>query len=448
MPGGALARHRRGELALGEDGQGDLRVLRPGGEGPGGDPRLARPGHLPAVEVQSGGDAPLLKHPLHVPAPGLVAAQQQSGVPGAQVVLQVPGGGLHAAAVGAELLGPHRQQRPGGQGVPGGGQGVHHAQGEAPQRLQPLALAQQQPRQVPVLLPGGQQALRVLPGLPEHGLHPLRQPSRLPKAHQGVRGEVVEAGGQIRPGQQLQSGQQQSLLQVCRPPLGGGVELPQGVDLVVEELAADGLVHHGGEHVQDAPPEGELPHALHLVAPGVPGGHQAAGQGGEVQPLPHRQAEGRRPQLLRRRGLLQQALAGGHHHPAPALGEGVEGGDPPVLPLAGDDGARLDKELPGEELQRLLSRQIPQVLPQAARLPLVGTDHHQGPSGLQGQGRRRLGAVDGTQPGDGGGALPPLHRPDQGRHLRDRQQHPQQLFHCHISASSPESSGYIDRALR
>ena len=53
-------------------------------------------------------------------------------------------------------------------------------------------------------------------------------------------------------------------------PLGDGVKQAQGVDLIPPELDPHRQVQAGGEHVQDAPPQGELAHPLHLVAPGVP----------------------------------------------------------------------------------------------------------------------------------------------------------------------------------
>ena len=41
------------------------------------------------------------------------------------------------------------------------------------------------------------------------------------------------------------------------------------VDFIVKELAAHRLLHQGGEDIQNAAPQGKLPHALHLIAPGV-----------------------------------------------------------------------------------------------------------------------------------------------------------------------------------
>ncbi len=425
--GGLLPGGGGGELALGQHRQGDLGIFRACGESPHADPYLPRPRHLSAGQVQGGGDVPLKKHPLEVPGPGGVAAQQQGPVSGRPVVVQVPGGGLDAAAVGAQLLGADGQQRSGRQGVTGGGQGFQHTYGKAVQLLQPLALAEQQGRQISVLLPGGQEGFRVLPGLPEDVFHPLAYPARLAEAQQGVGGEIVEDGGLLRSRQQLRRGQQQGGLQIFRPPLGEDIKGAQGVDLVVEKLAPDRLGHQGREHVQDAPPEGELSHSLHLVRPAVPRLRQPEGQGGRVVPLPRLQGDGGLPQKPGRAGLLEQGLGGDHHYLLFPAAQLVEGGDPVVFPLPGNYGARPDKQLPGKQLAHPaggfpLPQQDLQISRQPPRLAFIGADHHQGPPGPDGGGPGDLGAVYAAQPGDGGGAAPGFHGGGQSLRLRNTHQ--------------------------
>ena len=433
-PRGLLPGGGGGELSLRQHCQGDLRILRARGERSHADPHLPRPGHLPAGQVQRGGDVPLEEHPLQISGPGRVAAQQHRPVSRFPVVLQVPRGRLDAAAVSAQLLGVDGQQRPGRQGVTGGGQGFQHTHGEAVQLLLPLALAEEQRRQVPLRLPGGQQGLRVLPGLPEDVFHPFAHPARLAEAQQGVGGEVLEDGGLFRSRQQLHRRQQQGGLQIFRPSLGDDVEGPQGIDLVVEELAPHRLGHQRREHVQNAAPQGELAHALHLIRPAVPRLRQPEGQGGGIVPLPHFQGNGGLPQEPGRAGLLEQGLGGSHQHLVSPAAQLVEGGDPVVLPLPGDHGARPDEQLPREEPSHPagglpLAQQDLQIARQPSGLALVGADHHQGPSGPLGDGSGNLGAVDAAQSGDGGRTAARLHGGGQGFGLRDAHQRLQQLFH-------------------
>ena len=76
------------------------------------------------------------------------------------------------------------------------------------------------------------------------------------------------AGGQPR--QHLRRRQQQRRGDVFRPPLGAGVKGPQRIDLIVKELAPYRFFHQRREHVQDAAPQSELAHALHLIAAAIP----------------------------------------------------------------------------------------------------------------------------------------------------------------------------------
>ena len=427
--GGGLPGGGGGELPLGEDGQAQLGVLRPGGEGSHGQAHLPGPGQGAAVKVQGGGDAPLLEHPLEVLGPGGVAAQQQGPEAGAAVVLQVPGSSVQAAAVGAQLLGADGEEGPGVEGIAGGGQGLHHAYREPLQLGEPLALAEEEPREIASRLPGGQEGLGVLPCLEEDGFHPLGDAARLAQADEGVGGQAAEGGGGGRPLRQLRRRQHQGGGEVLRPALGGGVEGAQGVDLVVEELAAHRLVHLGGEHVQDASPKGELAHALHLVAAGVPGGYQPQGQLGKIPPAADLQGEGAVQELPGGGGLLKEALGGAHRQAALPPGQGVEGGDPGGLPLTGGHGPGPDEQLPGAEPQGGEAQKGLQVAGQAARLPLVGADHHQGPSGAAGQGGGQLGLVDGGQARHRRGAAALFHGLRQGGGLGDLQQFLQQQLH-------------------
>ena len=356
----ALPHGRSGELPLRQHRQLQGRPLAAGGQGAQGQPHLARRGHGGAGQIQRRRDAPLLQQPLEVPGPGLPAAEHQHRAAAVPVVLQVRDGGLQASAVRGELLGVHGQQPPGPQGVPGGGQGVLHDDGEVLQRRVQLLRRQSQAGVIPRQQPGGEQRLRILLELESGVLHPLVHPAALAEEHRRIRGQVVDAGGDLRVdgrqipvrgrrgraapqplrvlpqglddplrlllfrassvrqggellrqprqaalravGQHLRRRKDQRGVHVPGPPLGGGVKGAHGVDLVVEELTAHRLVHQGGEHVQDAAPQGELAHALHLVAAGVPGGEQTLRQLPQLRLPPAVQGDGQGPQQLRRQG--------------------------------------------------------------------------------------------------------------------------------------------------
>ena len=332
----------------------------------------------------------------------------------------VPGGGLHAAAVGAQLLGADGQQRLGRQGIPGGGQGLQHTDRLLLQRRQPLALAQQQPRQVAVLLPGGQQGLGVLPGLPEDVLDPLPQPPGLAQAHQGVGGKVVENRPELCARQQLAGGQQQGGVDIFCPPLGEEVEGPQGVHLVVEELAAHGLLHQGGEHVQDAAPQGELAHALHLLAAGVTRSKEALRQPLQVCPLPDFQRHRQALQQGRRQGPGHEGVGGGHGQGRFSPGQGIQGCQAAPLPVPGGHRPRLKLPLPGQQRHRRNAGQGGQIPRQLTGLPLVAADEHRRAACGPGHGGPHASPVNRLEARHGGGTAPLLHPPDQFRNFRQR----------------------------
>ena len=257
-------------------------------------------------------------------------------------MLHVGGGGLEAAAVAGELAGVDVQEAPGLQGQAGGGQGVHHHRREVREGGVEGIFREEKVRALARHVSGLHQGVRVLAELEEGGLGPLVDAPALAEEDQGGgvqvvkgsgelgvdQGEVaVQAAGQdpapellgirqdglhdlLRPlaaaealglglhgvgqagkpplcqvGQDLGAGEDQGLGDVLDPALRAGVEEAHGVDLIPEELAADGLFHEGGEDIQDAAPDGELAHALHLLAAGIARRRQGFGEGGEVQDL-------------------------------------------------------------------------------------------------------------------------------------------------------------------
>ena len=281
---------------------------------------------------------------LHIAAAHRTAAQHQNAKAGGQIVGDVGGGGVQTAAVARQLLGSHVQQQLRGQEVAAGGEAFQLAESEAGEHRLQLRLVQykvaERPRHDAALHGGG----HVLPRLEEEGAESLLHAPRLADADDGVRGKVVKGGGLIGvdrrhvavaavgchalpqklrvvqntlphgtvlllqtarrllhaaggvlrrallgEGQQLGGGKDTRLRAVQHATLGGHLELAHAVQLVVEELAAEGAFLAGGEYVQYATPEGELSGTLHLLRAGVAGGGQPGAEGADIVPLPYLQ---------------------------------------------------------------------------------------------------------------------------------------------------------------
>ena len=224
------------------------------------------------------------------------------------------------------------------------------------------------------------------------------------------------AGGQPR--QHLRRRQQQRRGDVFRPPLGAGVKGPQRVDLIVKELAPYRFFHQRREHVQDAAPEGELPHALHLVAAGVARLKQLGGQFLQVRPAAGLQSDGQRRQPLGRHGPGQEGVHRGDHHRGIPRRHLVQGRQAAPLPLPGRDGVGPELPLPGQQRHRDQPGEALQVPRQLAGLPLVGAEEHHGPSGPGGHRRADAGPLHRLCAGEDSGASAVFHPADEFRNLR------------------------------
>ena len=230
-------------------------------------------------------------------------------------------------------------------------------------------------------------------------------------------------------GQHLGGGQQQRLLDVPGPALGGGVKLPHGVNLIVKELTPHRLVHQGGKHVQNAAPQGELAHALHLAAAGISGGQQPLGQVPQVHPLPQAQGNSQTLEKIRRQGPGQQRIGSGHGQGRPPLRQGVQRRQAAPLPLPGTHRPGPQAPLPAQQQHRLLPGGSAQVSGQGSGLPLVSADEHCRTARPTGDGGPHAGPLHGLKPGDCHGAAALLHPADQLRCLREGLQLSQKLFH-------------------
>ena len=326
----------RGGLPLGEHGKFSPRVLRPGGEPPHRDDRLAGRRQVVEGKVHRRPELLLPQQGLQVQRPLLAGHQHHRGKALVHIVAQIRDRRLQAGAVAGELLCQDVNEGPGPPGVAGPHEGVQI--GHRPLLQHPAELLKapgkdgQLPRQGAAL----HQDLGVLSELPGVIFRTLRHPGTLGEEDGRVLREVVRRRGELgvdegqvavhgrkghvllqplpvllqglqelgvvppalfypgneavhpfqqageapgrKLGQHLGGGQNLSLPDVVRPPLGGHVEEAHGVHLVAEELHPDGRALRGGEEVQNAAPQSELAHALHLVAPGVPRGCQGLGQ--------------------------------------------------------------------------------------------------------------------------------------------------------------------------
>ena len=272
---------------------------------------------------------------LEIQTPLFTACQYDDGEPRRQVVGQVGNGGLQTDAERGQLLGGDGEKASGPGGILGGGEGVQIGHGPVVQRcgqLLPRGAEHPQPsRQCAAFGKGG----HILIQLPQIVFAPLHEPGGLADQHRGVLRQIVhsrrqlgidksqipvdggegeavcqhlpvlpqcgekavrgplflcrrylfvQSGAQPRqppPGQlgeHLGGGEDAGLVQLDRPPLGGNIKEAHGVHLVPEQLHPYWLGVGGGEEVQNAPPQGELAHPLHLLAPGVAGGGQGLGQ--------------------------------------------------------------------------------------------------------------------------------------------------------------------------
>ena len=445
-------------LPLGEHGEAPHRVLHAGGEPPHGNHRLAVAGQLVELEIHGGGHLLLPQEGLEVEGTLLAAHQYHGAESVGDIVGQVGDGGLQAGAVRGELLGQQVEQGAGPLGVPGGGEGVQVADRPVGQHLGQLLKGAGEVSQLPGQLSPLHQGLGVLSQLPQVALSPLGHPGALAEHHHRVLGEVIRrrghdgvdqgyvavhgregrAGRQPLPvllqrlhqclaplaalclgnetvqplqqpavpargklGQHLRRRQDLRRAEILDAPLGVGIEEAHGVDLVPEELHPDGLGVGRGEKVQDAPPQGELAHALHLLAAGVARGGQGAGQLPQVVPLSHPQNLGRLGQQGFGNGALENGLHRTDQQGALPRRQGPQGGQPPVLVLPGHHRGVVEGELPGRECAHLLPRQGGQIPGHALGLPLVGAHHHHGAVQLLADARGKMGAVHRRQPGKG-----------------------------------------------
>ena len=481
-----LSGRRGGQLAFRQNRQFQDRPLTACRQSAQRDPHLTVAGHSCIAEIQRSGDAPILQHSVQVPGAVLTGAQHQHSAAAAAVMLQIGYRRLKAAAVGTQLPRRHGQQPPRLHGVAGSGEGVRHQHREILQRGVQFLGGEGQGSKLACQQTALHQNLRILPVLQEETLCPFIHTAALAEDHHRIGRQVMNRRGHFgidrrkipvhaagvgavlqllavlpqscgngfrllllgqfvrqlqQPltqscrtalgavGQDFRRRQQQGGLHIGGAPLGAGVEGAHGVDLIIKEFTADGLLHQGRKHIQNAAAQGKLTHTFHLLAAGVSRRQQTLGQVFQIHPSADLQRYRQRFQQLRRERALHQGVRRGHNssHLAPA--QGIQRRKAAPLPIAGGDGPRPQLPLAALQQQRLPPRQRPQVARQLANLPLVSADEYRGTLQRIRHRRAHAGALHRLKAGHRRGAAAVLHPLDQFLHLGDGIQLFQKLFH-------------------
>ena len=203
-------------------------------------------------------------------------------------------------------------------------------------------------------------------------------------------------------GQHLSGRQQQRFLQIMHTPLGGHIEDPHGVQLVVPEFAAHRLLHSGGKHIQYPAPQGKLTGALHLLAADVARRRQPGRQRLDGVALPHLQRNNGLQQHVLRHAPLHRRVDGGHHQRRLSGRHGVQRRKALMLPAAAGRGAGPQLPVTPPQQRHIPPRQGVEVAAQPRGLRFVAAQQQHGAARLLKHGRRQHSPVDGGYAGDHG----------------------------------------------
>ena len=154
----------------------------------------------------------------------------------------------------------------------------------------------------------------------------------------------------------LRHGQEDGLFHVFRAPLGDGVKIAHGVELVAEKLRAQRVFARGRIHVQNAAAQGELPHALDEARAGIARPRQPGDQIVHVVFRPAPQPHGRREQDLPRHRAQQQRVQARHQNRHLPLRQRVQQPQPLLLPLPRDADGSRERQLARRQHRRLLAQ--------------------------------------------------------------------------------------------
>ena len=326
------------ELALGEHREAHGGIFHAAGQVSLCQQDLPRLGQGPEGERQEAGQPPIRKHGLEQLRPAAGAAKNQGGKLQLLIMGQIRSGRLQIAAVARQLLGRKGQQMAGlpvlGVGRPGKGVQIGHRTAFQPgAELLPLA---HKVAQLPGHGAGLQEAVQLKPQLLHLPLGCSVEARLVADHHQRILGDIVQGRGHLPrneghvpvgswqaeaasqllqillqgpdqalilvfppllPGEQrlqvplqpryaagvqprlgLRHRQHCNRLHILRPPLGAGVKIPHGIQLISEKLRPDRLPLRRRIQVQDSAPEGKLTGAFHHGGTAVAHGNQASQQ--------------------------------------------------------------------------------------------------------------------------------------------------------------------------
>ena len=217
-------------------------------------------------------------------------------------------------------------------------------------------------------------------------------------------------------------------LDIFIAPLGLGVKIAHGVQLVAEKFRPDGLVGGRGEHVQNAAPKGKLSRAFHHAAAAVARGSQPGGQIVHGVFLPHFQGKGGTCHNLRGHGAKAQRLPGHDLQLGPALRQVVELPQALLLPGTGYHSGVIQRQFPPGQNGGRVPQKGFQLLLKPPGGHVILTQHHHRPVRLPNQSGKDMAAVDLTDAGHGSGFVV-FQRGQKPGIFRHGFQQGKQLFH-------------------
>ncbi len=205
----------------------------------------------------------------------------------------------------------------------------------------------------------------------------------------------------VKPRLGLTHRQNGDAFRVFVPPLGLGVKIAHGIQLVAEEFRPDGLVVCRRENIQNAAPEGELAGAFHHAAAAVARGHQPGGQVVHGILPADLQPEGSRLQYGGRHGAKAQGFPAHDLDRRAAFRQVIELAQPFLLPGAGHHGGVVQGQIPAGEDGRVFFQKALQFLLEPPGGHVVLAQKHHGLFQLPGQACQNVTAVDLADAGDG-----------------------------------------------
>ena len=205
----------------------------------------------------------------------------------------------------------------------------------------------------------------------------------------------------MKPRLGLRHGQDGDGGDVLAAALGRRVKEAHGVQLVAEKFRPDRPVFGGGEDVQNAAPDGELPRPLHHAAAVVPGGGETGSQvlHGVFPANLQRERGGEKRGL--RHGAQTERFPGHDLQAGFPNGKVIQLPQALLLPAPGNHGGVIQGEVPAGENGGGVRKEALQFLLKPPRRQIILAQHHHGAVQAAAKPRNHVAAVDLTDAGDG-----------------------------------------------